>query len=219
MHAFTHPALEVFAPLPLKERLFVRGRLFTAPLPELAARAQGPRVLDVGCGHGVLSTLIHHQHPDWQVTGIDPDGRKIAWARTSLGRRPNTRFVQTTSRELSQSEPHAFDSVCVADVMYLLPTDAWAGFLADCHALLVPGGRLVLKEMEDDGSWRVKKALWQELLMVKVLRRTHGSGAIGISRREVMLSALQVAGFTLEETVVCSQGYSTPHVLYVARSA
>ena len=38
--------LEVFASLPLAERLFVRGRLASAPLTELAARARGAALLD-----------------------------------------------------------------------------------------------------------------------------------------------------------------------------
>src|SRR6187399_1210602 len=97
------PSLEVFASLPLAERLFVRGRLASAPLRELADRAQGTTLLDVGCGHGVLIALLAVAHPERQVVGIDPDARKVEWARRSVGRCANVELracgIETLAEE------------------------------------------------------------------------------------------------------------------------
>ncbi|MEW5738729.1 MAG: class I SAM-dependent methyltransferase [Myxococcota bacterium] len=213
----SHPALRVFDRLPLRERLFVRARLFSAPLVELARRAEGGRIVDVGCGHGVLCALLAVGFPDRQVVGIDPDPRKIDWARASVGRLPNTRFEAVTVDALAEREASSFDCVTVADVLYLLPPAGWPGFLGTCRRLLRPGGRLLLKEAEDDGSWRAKKALWQERLMVG-LGRTRASGGLGFQPRAVTLEALQVAGFRVGEVLRLSRGFSTPHVLFDARS-
>jgi 2-polyprenyl-3-methyl-5-hydroxy-6-metoxy-1,4-benzoquinol methylase len=207
----------VFDGLPLKERLFVRGRLATAPLEVLAARAEGTRLLDVGCGHGVLVALLAAESPARHVAGIDPDERKIEWARASVGRLPNVELRACTIEELAVERPAEFDTVLVADVLYLLAAAAWRPFLAAAHTLLRPGGRLVLKEAEDDGSWRVKKALFQEQLMVRMLRRTHSSGAVGFAPRATLETAVRAAGFAIEEIVPLARGYSTPHLLIVAR--
>jgi 2-polyprenyl-3-methyl-5-hydroxy-6-metoxy-1,4-benzoquinol methylase len=212
-----HPSLKVFDGLPLKERLFVRGRLATAPLEALAARAEGARLLDVGCGHGVLVALLAGRSPARQVVGIDPDERKIEWARASVGRLPNVELRACTIEQLAAERPAEFDTVLVADVLYLLAAAAWAPFLAAARVLLRPGGRLVLKEAEDDGSWRVKKALLQEQLMVRMLRRTHSSGAVGFAPRATLESAVVGAGFAIEEIVPLARGYSTPHLMIVAR--
>lgn len=212
-----HPALKVFDRLPVGERLFVRARLFSAPLDELARRVEGTRVLDVGCGHGVLCALMAFGFPERQVVGVDPDPRKIDWARASVGRLPNARFEAVTHEALAEREPGAFDAVTVADVLYLLPPEAWTGFLATCRQLLAPKGLLVLKEAEDDGSWRAQKALWQERLMVG-LGRTRASGGLGFLPRARTSEALRGAGFSVEEVVPLGRGYSTPHVLFVARS-
>lgn len=212
-------ALEVFASLPLRERLFVRARLASAPLAELARRARGTTMLDVGCGHGVLIALLAAGHPERTVVGIDPDERKINWARRSVGRAPNVEVRACTIEALAAERPGGFDSVLVADVLYLLAAAAWPPFLRAAHRLLKPGGRLVLKEAEDDGSWRVSKALLQERLMVHLLRRTHSSGAVGFAPRAVLTNALLEAGFAINETVALARGYSTPHVLYTAHTA
>ena len=212
------PSLEVFASLPLAERLFVRGRLASAPLAELAARAQGGTLLDVGCGHGVLLALLAVGRPERHVVGIDPDERKIEWARRSVGRCPNVELRACTIETLAADRPGSFDTVLVADVLYLLEPVAWTPFLRAAHTLLKPGGRLVLKEAEDDGSWRVTKALLQERVMVHLFRRTHSSGSVGFQPRQVLLDALAQAAFHVEEALALARGYSTPHVLFTARA-
>jgi len=211
--------LEPFDALPLKERLFVRGRLASAPLHELAVRAEGSVLLDVGCGHGALIALLAVARPDRRMVGIDPDARKTDWARRSVGLCANVEIVTCTIDALAAERAGTFETVFVADVLYLLDPAAWLPFLRAAHTLLKPGGRLVLKEAEDDGSWRVAKALWQERLMVHLLRRTRSSGAVGFVPRAVLTAALRGACFDIEETVSLARGYSTPHVLFTARAA
>jgi 2-polyprenyl-3-methyl-5-hydroxy-6-metoxy-1,4-benzoquinol methylase len=210
------PELKVFETLPWKERWFVRGRLASAPLAAMAERARGRTLLDVGCGHGALVALLAEGHPDRHVVGIDPDARKIAWAEASVGRNPRVELRACTIEALAAERPGAFDCVFVADVLYLLSPSTWGAFLAAARRLLRPGGMLVLKEAEDDGSWRAIKALWQERLMVWLLHRTHSSGAIGFMPRAALASALTAAGFVIDETASYAHGYSTPHILFTA---
>jgi 2-polyprenyl-6-hydroxyphenyl methylase/3-demethylubiquinone-9 3-methyltransferase len=94
----------------------------------------------------------------------------------------------------------------------------WPPFLAAARRLLRPGGRLVLKDAENDGSWRAAKALWQERLMVHVLRRTVSTGGIGFATRAELTRYLTDAGFVVDEITSHARGYSTPHVLFVAHA-
>lgn len=213
-----HPSLEVFAPLPWQERWFCRGRLALAPLELVATKARGAALLDVGCGHGVLAALLLHGHPKRTVVGIDPDARKIEWARAAFRDDPRAEFRACTIETLAATRPGAFDCVLVADVLCLIARDTWASFLAAAHTLLRPGGRLVLKDAENDGSWRARKALWQERLMVHVLRRTVSTGGIGFATREEMTGYVTRAGFAVDEIESCAAGYTAPHVLFVAHA-
>jgi 2-polyprenyl-3-methyl-5-hydroxy-6-metoxy-1,4-benzoquinol methylase len=210
--------LAAFDPLPLKERLFVRARLFSAPLMQVVGRAPPGRIVDIGCGHGLVVALL--ARPDREVVGLDPDPRKIEWARASVGASPRVRLEVGTVQELAAREPGTFDAALVCDVLYLLPQSDWASFLQATRALLKPGGVLLLKEAEADrASWRYWKCLAQERVMVQVLRRTRSSGGLGFVSRAEMVRHLQDAGFTRVESAPMGRGYTTPHVLFTARTS
>ena len=147
-----HASLKAFDRLPAKERWFCRARLTLAPLEQVAARASGNDILDVGCGHGVLAALLLHDHPERRVVGIDPDVRKIEWANESIGKHPNAEFHALTIEALAAQRPASFDCVIIADVLCLIARATWPPFLDAARKLLRPDGRLLLKDAENDGS-------------------------------------------------------------------
>jgi 2-polyprenyl-6-hydroxyphenyl methylase/3-demethylubiquinone-9 3-methyltransferase len=214
-----HASVKVFDTLPAKERWFCRARLELAPLEAVAAQATGTDILDVGCGHGVLAALLLHDHPARRVVGIDPDVRKIEWAKASVGANPRAKFRAVDIETLAAEQPESFDCVIIADVLYLLPRPAWVPFLGAARRLLRPGGRLLLKDAENDGSWRAVKALWQERLMVHVLRRTVSSGGIGFAPRAELAASVTSAGFVVDDITSYARGYTAPHVLLTAHAA
>ena len=211
-----HASLKAFDKLPAKERWFCRARLALAPLEQVAARASGNDILDVGCGHGVLAALLKHEHPERRVVGIDPDVRKIEWAKESIGRQPNAEFHAVTIEALAAQRPASFDCVIIADVLCLIARDTGPPFLDAARKLLRPGGQLLLKDAENDGSWRAVKALWQERLMVHVLRRTVSTGGIGFATRAELARYVERAGFVVDDITGYARGYTAPHVLLTA---
>jgi cyclopropane fatty-acyl-phospholipid synthase-like methyltransferase len=210
-------AIPAFASLPLPERLHVRGRMASAPLAEIAARAPSGRILDVGCGHGALMALLATDRPDRHVTGVDPDPRKVKWATASIGRLPNVQVRLGTVETLLPAYEAKFDGVVMADVMYLLPPERWEAFLGTLFRLLEPGGVLLLQESEADRSWRHLKCIVQEFFMVRVLRRTRSSGGLHLKPRSFTEALLRRVGFEEIRSTTMSAGYTTPHVQIEAR--
>ena len=210
-------AIRPFTALPVPERLFVAGRMLSAPLAQVASRVPAGRVLDIGCGHGALVSLMANGRGDRQVLGIDPDPRKIAWARASVGALANVELRVATVDALEPELASSFDAVVVADVLYLLPLDQWEPFLATVVRLLRPGGLLLLKEAEADGSWRHLKCLLQEWLMVRVLHRTHTSGGLHLQPRAFTEQLLRTVGLEDVRSISLRRGYTTPHVMFEAR--
>lgn len=219
MSALLQQALSLYATLPPAERFHVHARASSAPLLAVASRMPGGTVADIGCGHGLLSALLALASPGRTVHGVDPDPRKVAWARQALAGLPNVRLEEgTVEAMLATSLRGACDGATVCDVLYLLPEAKWDGFLRSVHGLLKPGGRFLLKEVEGDGSWKHRKALAQEWVMVSLLGRTQASGGMVLLPRAEMTRRLQAAGFSVREVVELGRGYTTPHILYVAEA-
>ncbi len=219
MSALQEQALGLFSSLPRAERFHVRARAFSAPLEAVAARVPpGGRVVEVGCGHGVLSALLALGDTSRTVLGVDPDPRKVRWAAEGPGRLSNFHAEVGTVELLAERQAGAFDAAVVCDVLYLLPEERWPEFLRTARRLLRPGGRLLLKEAEGDGSWKHYKCLAQEWVMVKLLGRTKAGGGLVLKPRGELEALLRGAGFAVRETVELDAGYTTPHILYVAEA-
>lgn len=213
-------ALAVFDGLPLAERLFVRGRWHSAPFEAVIRRVpERGRILDVGCGHGLLEALLALDHPDRHVLGIDPDERKIAWARMGPGCLPNVELRVGVIEDLEAEGDGSFDAIVVADVLWVLPVARWPDFLTRCRRLLRPDGRLIVKEAVANRSWKYVKCLAQEQVTVRLLRRTRTSGAVNFRPRRVWRALLEDSGLRVTEDVDVSRGYSTPHRLFVGEPA
>jgi SAM-dependent methyltransferase len=87
------------------------GRWSARLAPLFAAFAgihSGERMLDVGCGTGILSRALIDLAPDIEVIGIDPAASYVDWARQSL-RSPRVRFQVGTAETLAFTDA-AFDA-------------------------------------------------------------------------------------------------------------
>jgi len=111
-----------------------RGRRATANriLDAIAGRAPSGRLLDVGCGHGLL--LDEARTRGYEVEGLELSSDAAAHARDGLG----LTVHQTTVDELDSR----FNAIVLADVLEHLDDPARA--IDHCARLLEPGGVLCL---------------------------------------------------------------------------
>ncbi|HEX9031329.1 MAG TPA: class I SAM-dependent methyltransferase [Streptosporangiaceae bacterium] len=102
------------------------------------------RVLDVGCGTGVLLGQLARRVPAAAgLTGIDPSAAVVALARARAAD-PRLRYVRAAAEHLPFPAA-AFDLV-VTTTSFDHWADQGAG-LAECHRVLAPGGHLVLTDL------------------------------------------------------------------------
>lgn len=198
------------------DRLHVRVRWATCPVPEIEAEVPTTgRVLEVGCGHGLVSAYVARACPAREVVGVDIDERKLVVARAAAGelREGRLRFASSADGAVP---PGPWDAIVIVDVLYLLDTDHELALLDACAAELAPRGVLVVKETDVVPAWKHRIAKLQEVLATRVLRITAGDALTFTPIAEL---AAHLADRGLEVSVRrVDEGYPHPHSLLVARS-
>jgi 2-polyprenyl-3-methyl-5-hydroxy-6-metoxy-1,4-benzoquinol methylase len=116
----------------------------------VAALGRGGRLLDVGCGDGVLMARLSPLFAS--VSGVDADARAIQFAREKLQALANCDVRHVAGDELP-FDARTFDIVTSADVIEHL-TDA-ARHLRGIARVLKPDGALVVTtpQWRADGVW------------------------------------------------------------------
>lgn len=208
--------LGCYSHAPVTARAHVRVRWATCPLRAVVAQLpRSGRVLEIGCGHGLFSLTAALDGVGRRVVrGIDVDGDKIAHGRRAVVRAQ----ALGADCELSAAEPGflppgPWDAIAIVDVLYLLDADVQRSVLAQCAALLAPGGVLLVKEVDVVPRWKFRWNVFQETLSVRLLGITEGSemtflGAAGLG------AAMEDAGLAVRHLAL-GRGYPHPHHLIV----
>ena len=110
----------------------------------IAAEFGAHRVLDVGCGTGVLALLLSER--GHEVVGVDPAAASINVARSKPGADRVRLLVGDATTLPSLQVDLATMTGNVAQVF--LTDDDWMATLRGIHAALRPGGRLVFESRD-----------------------------------------------------------------------
>jgi ubiquinone/menaquinone biosynthesis C-methylase UbiE len=140
------------------------------------------RVLDAGCGDGLLSLAIAKRHPDWTLVGMDLSESLLAGARE---RAANRGLGNISFREADLTRPPlpetGFDAAIALECLNEIPDDRAA--LATIAGALAPCGLAIVQAPE--GDWRPilrgSDPKWREEVR-------HGYSAAGLAE------ALRAAG-------------------------
>lgn len=106
------------------------------------------RVLDAGCGDGLIALTLAKRHPDWSLVGMDLSDELLAGARERARNRglANAGFRQA---DLTKTLPEeGFDAVMAIECLSEIPDDRAA--LAAIVAALRPGGLFVVQVPDRD---------------------------------------------------------------------
>jgi 2-polyprenyl-6-hydroxyphenyl methylase/3-demethylubiquinone-9 3-methyltransferase len=108
--------------------------------PFAARPLEGLKLLDIGCGGGLLCEPMARLGAD--VTGIDPSDRNIATARVHAGELELVVDYRTTLAEELLAAGQRYDVVLAMEVIEHVPEPA--AFVATCAGLLKPNGLLFI---------------------------------------------------------------------------
>ncbi|HUP97395.1 MAG TPA: class I SAM-dependent methyltransferase [Usitatibacter sp.] len=221
---------------PVRERYarhFASGKLLRDPAFSYILRTglvpSRARVLDLGCGQGVLAALLvaaearHRRrewHPAWPAppelasfTGIDLMQRDVDRAMHVAAQAPAgaMRFVAADIRTASLD---ACDVVVILDVLHYVDFEAQGVVLGRVRAALNRGGVLLLRVADESPSLRFRYTLAIDRLMMAL--RGHRFERHYCKPLARWTAELQALGFRVESTPM-SAGTPFANVLLVAR--
>lgn len=134
------------------------------------ASLAGKRVLDVGCGGGILSEAMAQQGAE--VTGIDMAEASLAVARLHLlesGQQVD--YQQITAEQLADAQPAAFDVVTCLEMLEHVPNPAL--IVQACHDLVKPGGEVFFSTLNRNPKSYLFAVIGAEYVLGLLPKGTH----------------------------------------------
>jgi uncharacterized protein (DUF2062 family) len=142
---------------------FVRGKLRHDPvyfdLLRNGVLPEDGRILDLGCGRGILLALLHTARirdrvdpgvPGPELVGLDQRARWIAQGREALGEAARLEVAELDGYgPLPPSR-----AIVLLDVLHYMPRSSQEDLLDRVAAALEPGGVLVVREADTSLGWR-----------------------------------------------------------------
>ncbi|MFF2049682.1 bifunctional 2-polyprenyl-6-hydroxyphenol methylase/3-demethylubiquinol 3-O-methyltransferase UbiG [Stenotrophomonas bentonitica] len=102
---------------------------------------RGARVLDIGCGGGLLSEALAKEGADVTAIDLAPELVKVARLH-GLETGVTVDYRVQAAEDLAAEQPGSFDVVTCMEVLEHVPDPG--AIIAACHRLLKPGGQLFL---------------------------------------------------------------------------
>lgn len=130
----------------------------------------GKKVIDVGCGGGILSEAMAHRGAT--VTGVDMGEAPLAVARLHMAESGvAVDYRQASAEEMADAHPGEFDVVTCLEMLEHVP-DPQAVVRA-CAALVKPGGHIFFSTINRNPKAYVFAILGAEYVLRLLPRGTH----------------------------------------------
>ena len=138
----------------------------------IAARAplQGARIVDVGCGGGILSESMALRGA--AVLGIDLSEKPLGVAKLhALDTGARLRYEHVAVEDLAAREPHSFDVVTCMEMLEHVPDPA--AVVRACAALVKPTGHVFFSTINRNPKAYLFAVIGAEYLLRLLPRGTH----------------------------------------------
>lgn len=194
---------------------FARGKLGGDPVFAYLLQArlipEHARLLDLGCGQGLLAALLAAARAPRLAAyrGVELMARDVARAHRALG--PDCGVQQG---DIRSAEFGSADAIVILDVLHYMSREDQDAVLARVRAALAPGGILLLRVGDAAAGLPFRLSNWVDWTVA--CARGHGATRFHCRSVAQWRSALEALGFTVHAEPM-SRGTPFANVLLSAR--
>ena len=136
---------------------------------------QRGKILDIGCGYGIMTYLLHFVSAQRVITGIDYDEQKIATANHCFSRNENIQFKFADVIEYPFEQ---YDCIIMSDILHYLNPAQQREIIKKSIRHLTLGGTVIIREGNSELAKRHTGTRITELFSTKILgfNKTSGDG-------------------------------------------
>jgi 2-polyprenyl-6-hydroxyphenyl methylase / 3-demethylubiquinone-9 3-methyltransferase len=140
-------------------------------IEQCAGALEGRRVLDVGCGGGILSDAMARRGA--RVLGIDLAAKplKVAQLHALEASTPNVEYREVAAEALAREQPQAFDVVTCMEMLEHVPDPA--STVRACAQLVKPGGSVIFATINRNPKSFLFAIVGAEYVLRLLPRGTH----------------------------------------------
>ncbi len=156
----------------------------------------GQRVLDVGCGGGILSDAMARKGAS--VLGVDlaPKSLKVAQLHALEAQTTGVEYREVSAEALAAEQPGSFDVVTCMEMLEHVPDPA--SIVKACAALVKPGGWVFFSTLNRNPKSFLFAIVGAEYLLNLLPRGTHEYARL--IRPSELASHCRAAGLDLQQT-------------------
>ncbi|MGK5083232.1 methyltransferase domain-containing protein [Bdellovibrionota bacterium FG-1] len=108
---------------------------------------EGQKILDAGCGSGIVSDYLSRRAPEVEIVGLDFSKERIEAAKAKYGLAKNISFVQQSLLETDLMQDR-FDTILCRYVLRHFSASDCKSVIQNLFGLLKPGGTLYCIDVE-----------------------------------------------------------------------
>jgi uncharacterized protein len=157
-YIYKGPVLEWY--MRIKTRLEGNYAIFDQLLP-----AKG-RILDIGCGYGFMSYMLHWLSAGREVKGLDYDEEKIATAQHCHLRNEHVSFEHA---DITNYAFEKYDAFVISDVLHYLQPEEQEKVLSACISQLNDNGVIIVRDGDSDLEKRHEGTKLTEFFSTKLI--------------------------------------------------
>lgn len=173
-------------------------------LKEATPKTSPIRLLDIGCGHGIIHPFLLNKELPLEIVGVE-----IAASVLDVARQNNpTVTYDSYAGEILPYATASFDAAVTITVMHHVPPQQWSAFLAEMKRVVRPGGLVVVFEHNPYNPLTariVRNCPIDEnavLLPSQCLKRLmRGVGLADVKARFILLTPFEAAPFAFAERI------------------